>query len=146
MASRGINQFGTGSSTIRTHQEKRFPGRVVGTHLKNPDLTGMSLRIIDATGAEHVVAVDPAQHEAVKAQGREILERGFAVADRLLEGRDYLVGTFGIADCALFYVEFWADRTGIALPDNCQAHYRRLLQRPAVRQVLQEEGYAAALR
>ncbi|MFO1091495.1 MAG: thiamine pyrophosphate-binding protein [Hyphomicrobiales bacterium] len=25
--------------TIRTHQEKRFPGRVVGTHLKNPDLT-----------------------------------------------------------------------------------------------------------
>ncbi|MDV7212011.1 glutathione S-transferase family protein [Azotobacter beijerinckii] len=91
-------------------------------------------------------AADPAQHEAVQAPGREILERGFAVADRLLEGHDYLVGNFGIADCALFYVEFWADRTGIALPANCQAHYRRMLQRPAVRQVLQEEGYAAALR
>lgn len=91
-------------------------------------------------------AADPAQHEAVKAQGREILERGFAVADQLLEGRDYLAGSFGIADCALFYVEFWADRTGIALPANCQAHYRRMLKRPAVRQVLQEEGYAAALR
>lgn len=91
-------------------------------------------------------AADPAQHEAVKAQGREILERGFAVADRLLEGRDYLVGSFGIADCALFYVEFWADRTGLALPANCQAHYRRMLKRPAVRQVLMEEGYAAALR
>lgn len=91
-------------------------------------------------------ATDAAQHEAVKAQGREILERGFAVADRLLEGRDYLAGRFGIADCTLFYVEFWADRTGIALPANCQAHYRRMLQRPAVRQVLQEEGYAAALR
>ncbi|WP_039801244.1 glutathione S-transferase family protein [Azotobacter chroococcum] len=91
-------------------------------------------------------AADPAQHEAVKAQGREILERGFAVADRLLEEHDYLAGSFGIADCALFYVEFWADRTGIALPANCQAHYRRMLKRPAVRQVLQEEGYAAALR
>lgn len=91
-------------------------------------------------------ATDAAQHEAVQAQGREILERGFAVADRLLEGREYLAGSFGIADCALFYVEFWADRTGIALPANCQAHYRRMLQRPAVRQVLMEEGYAAALR
>lgn len=91
-------------------------------------------------------ATDAAQHEAVQARGREILERGFAVADRLLEGREYLAGSFGIADCALFYVEFWADRTGIALPANCQAHYRRMLQRPAVRQVLQEEGYAAALR
>lgn len=91
-------------------------------------------------------AADPAQHEAIKAQGREILERGFAVADRLLDGRDYLVGSFGIADCALFYVEFWADRTGLALPANCQAHYRRMLKRPAVRQVLMEEGYAAALR
>jgi len=89
---------------------------------------------------------DPAQHEAVQAQGREILERGFAVADTLLEGREHVAGRFGIADCALFYVEFWAERTGIALPDNCRAHYRRMLERPAVRQVLMEEGYASALR
>ena len=51
-----------------------------------------------------------------------------------------------IDDAALFYVEFWAERIGIPLPDNCAAHYRRLLTRPAVRQVLAEEGDASALR
>lgn len=82
---------------------------------------------------------------AVQARGREILEAGFALVDRQLAGRAYVAEQFSIADAALFYVEFWADRTGLPLPDNCRAHYRRLLQRPAVRQVLAEEGYASAL-
>ncbi|MNZ35295.1 hypothetical protein D3C78_526900 [compost metagenome] len=47
---------------------------------------------------------------------------------------------------ALFYVEFRDDRAGLPLPEHCRAHYRRLLQRPAVRQVLAEEGYGALLR
>jgi len=34
-----------------------------------------------------------------------------------------------------------ADKTGIALPPNCAAHYQRMKARPAVRQVLAEEGY-----
>jgi len=73
--------------------------------------------------------------------------QGFELMAVRLAGRDYLVGErFSIADAALFYVEFWADRTGLPLPDACRAHYRRLLQRPAVRQVLMEEGYASALR
>ena len=46
----------------------------------------------------------------------------------------------------LDYVEFLAKRIDISLPDNCATHYRRLLSRPAVRQVLAEEGYASALR
>lgn len=87
-----------------------------------------------------------AEHETVKAQGRQIVEQGFAIVDRQLAGRDYVVDHFTIADAALFYVEFWAERIGIPLPENCRAHYRRLLTRPAVRQVLAEEGYASALR
>jgi glutathione S-transferase len=86
-------------------------------------------------------------HEAVQAQGREIVAQGFEWMAARLAGRDYVAGErFSIADAALFYVEFWADRTALPLPDACRAHYRRLLQRPAVRQVLMEEGYAAALR
>ncbi|PKO89766.1 MAG: glutathione S-transferase [Betaproteobacteria bacterium HGW-Betaproteobacteria-12] len=85
-------------------------------------------------------------HESVKAQGRQIVDQGFAIVDRQLAGRDFVVDHFTIADAALFYVEFWAERIGIPLPDNCAAHYRRLLTRPAVRQVLAEEGYASALR
>ncbi len=91
-------------------------------------------------------AADPAEHAAIQAHGRELVAQGFAAVEPLLAGRDYVTGRFGIADCALFYVEFWADRIGLPLPDHCRAHYRRLLQRPAVRQVLAEEGYGAMLR
>jgi glutathione S-transferase len=44
----------------------------------------------------------------------------------------------------LFYVEFWADKTGMTLPANLTAHYRRMLARPAVHRVLREEGYDTA--
>ena len=84
-------------------------------------------------------------HESVKAQGRQIVENGMALMARELEGRSYLADHFTIADAALFYNEFWADRIGIPLPPNCAAHYRRMLTRPAVRQVLAEEGYSSVL-
>lgn len=87
-----------------------------------------------------------ADHESVKAQGRQIIDQGFAIINRQLAGRQYAVDHFSIADAALFYVEFWADRIGVPLPENCQAHYRLMLTRPAVRQVLAEEGYASVLR
>lgn len=87
----------------------------------------------------------PEDQAAVKVQGEEIVKRGFDVANQLLAEKDYCVGQFSIADAALFYVEFWADRIGIALPQHCMAHYQRMLQRPAVRQVLAEEGYGAML-
>lgn len=82
-----------------------------------------------------------ADHEAVKAQGREIVEEGFAIMNDALAGRDYVAGDFSIADAALFYVEFWADKIGIALPEHCHAHYQRMRARPAVQRVLREEGY-----
>ncbi len=91
-------------------------------------------------------APSSSDHESVKAQGRQIIDKAFAIVDRELVGRQYVIGQFTIADAALFYVEFWADRIGIPLPANCQAHYRRMLTRPAVRQVLAEEGYASVLR
>ena len=82
-----------------------------------------------------------ADHEAVKARGREIVEQGFAIMNDALAGRDYVAGDFSIADAALFYVEFWADKIGIALPEHCRAHYQRMRARPAVQRVLREEGY-----
>ena len=91
-------------------------------------------------------APSSSDHESVKAQGRQIIDKAFTIVDRELVGRQYVVSHFTIADAALFYVEFWADRIGIPLPANCQAHYRRMLTRPAVRQVLAEEGYASVLR
>jgi glutathione S-transferase len=60
--------------------------------------------------------------------------------DTLL-GKAYVAGEFSVADPILFYVEFWADKTNIPLPENLAAHYRRMLHRPAVQRVLREEGY-----
>jgi glutathione S-transferase len=79
--------------------------------------------------------------EAVKAQGREIVAEAFEKVSRELDGKSYAAGAFSIADAGLFYVEFWADKIGLALPAGCRAHYELMKTRPAVRQVLAEEGY-----
>ncbi len=87
----------------------------------------------------------PEEHEQIRNQGRNIVQGCLSTIDaRIRYGR--IVGEqFSIADAALFYVEFWAAKTGIPLPEACHAHYQRMLQRPSVRQVLMEEGYHSTL-
>jgi glutathione S-transferase len=78
----------------------------------------------------------------VAAHGREIVAQGFDAIDRRLPSAGYATGPqLSIADAALFYNEFWADRIGIALPPRVAAHYRLMRALPVVRQVLAEEGY-----
>jgi glutathione S-transferase len=84
---------------------------------------------------------NPAGFVAVKAQGLSIVEQAFAIVNAALPEQGYAAGTFSIADAALFYVEFWADKSGITLPENCLKHYRLMCSRPVVRRVLMEEGY-----
>jgi glutathione S-transferase len=83
-----------------------------------------------------------ADEEAVKTKGRDIAEKGFALVDKALAGKDYAVGQFSIADVAIFYVEFWSKRVGMTLPANCAAHFERMLARPSVQRVMQQEGLA----
>jgi glutathione S-transferase len=80
-------------------------------------------------------------HEAIKTQGMEIVKRSFRIVNDSLSPQGYAIGAFSIADAALFYVEFWADKIGIELPEHCLNHYHLMFTRPAVRQVLLEEGY-----
>ena len=80
-------------------------------------------------------------YEIVRSRGREIVEKGFDVIDSILEGKEYIAGVFTISDAALFYVEFWADKINLTMPQNCRLHYQRMLKRPAVYRVLTEEGY-----
>jgi glutathione S-transferase len=80
-------------------------------------------------------------HDAVRRLGRDIVAKGFDVINDALGTKPYLAGSFSVADPILFYVEFWADKTAIPLPENLAAHYRRMLARPAVQRVLREEGY-----
>jgi len=81
------------------------------------------------------------EQERIKAEGKTVVENGLALVDSWLDGRDYCFDHFTVADAAVFYNEFWAAHLGWQLPDNCRAHYERMLKRPAVQQVLIEEGY-----
>jgi glutathione S-transferase len=73
---------------------------------------------------------------AVKLQGRQIIETGFAILDPPLGRHPYAAGeVLTIADFALFYVERWAAPQGVELPINVAAHFERMLARPAVHKV-----------
>jgi glutathione S-transferase len=78
----------------------------------------------------------------IASHGREIVRQAFGILEKRMPAEGYAVGQqFSIADAALFYNEFWADKTGIPLPKRVAAHYQRVRARPVVRQVLAEEGY-----
>jgi len=81
--------------------------------------------------------------ERVKAQGETIIRKGLAIINKQLVGRKYIASDFCIADAALFYCEFWASRIDIKLTEHCQAHYQRMLARPAVKLVMMKEGYSS---
>lgn len=88
-------------------------------------------------------APSEADAEAVKARGKELYEKGFAVMDKALAGKDYLCGDYSFADSALFYVSmWWVKRMEGTLPTNVDAHYKRMLARPAVARVMVAEGLA----
>ena len=86
-------------------------------------------------------APSESDHEAVKARGRELMEKGFALMDRQLAGKEWVAGRYSYADSALFYVEFWgAKRVGMPLPAHCASHLDRMLARPAVQRTMKAEG------
>lgn len=79
--------------------------------------------------------------EAVQARGYEIVGEALALLADQLAPEGYACGSFGIADPALFYLCFWADKLGLALPPRLAAHYTLMRERPVVQRVLREEGY-----
>ena len=81
--------------------------------------------------------------EAVKKQGRGMVEAGFAILDAQLGRHEYAVGdSLTIADAALFYVERWAPQFEVSMPVNVERHFKRLRARPAAQKVLELWGEA----
>ncbi len=84
-----------------------------------------------------------ADYDEVKAQGKAMVEKGYGILAHALGSHEYIGGTYSVADSALFYVSFWgAKRMNIALPGPLQAHFDRMMARPAVQAVLAQEGFA----
>ena len=76
------------------------------------------------------------------AHGLGQIEIGFARLAEVLDGKDWLTGRFGPADCALFYLTCWAVQGSLAMPAALAAHHNRMLERPAAQRALKGEGLA----
>jgi len=85
--------------------------------------------------------VDGCDLQFIKDKGLEIVKNGFDVLNQQLINKEFDSENFSIADAALFYIEFWADKLDIPLPTHCQSHYERMLKRAVIKRVLMEEGY-----
>ena len=70
--------------------------------------------------------------DAVKADGKAIVQEGFAILSHQLGDRPFAGGdTFSIADATIFYVTRWAGLVKIELPANIAALGDRVKARPA---------------
>ncbi len=129
----------------RNYPRRRLLPQGLEEELRVLEMMNYAVNTLHGQGFARIFTSDKFSQDeaAAQAQGREIVERGFAWVNNRLAQSGYVVDHFSIADAALFYVEFWADRTQLPLPERCQAHYRLMLERPAVRQVLMEEGYTS---
>ena len=70
--------------------------------------------------------------------GRSEAVKGLSHLSEVLGDKDYLLGDFGIADTAAFYVLQWAEEAEIPLKQNMDLLLKRLRHRPAFQQALQK--------
>ncbi|MDG6080281.1 glutathione transferase GstA [Erythrobacter litoralis] len=81
-----------------------------------------------------------AEGEAKEKAKAKVADK-FSMAETLMDGREWLVGDNPtVADNYLFVTTLWADKFGIDLPQSLQDFRARNLERPAVKQAMDEEG------
>jgi len=133
------------------HPKKQLLPTEIADECHALELMSYAVNTIHGQGFTRIFTTDkyssnPAEYDAIKQQGQDIVMQAFTLLEPIVAGRTYLFDQFSIADASLFYVLFWADRIEMPLPDNCKAFYQGLLNRRAVKQVLSEEGYGAMFR
>src|SRR3546814_17030234 len=79
--------------------------------------------------------------DRIKALATQEILAGLTLADKHLDGRDWWVGQWSIADAYLYYIECAANRINAAIKDfpNLARHIARMEERPSVQRVLQWE-------
>lgn len=78
--------------------------------------------------------------EAVKSEGRKVVEAGLRIMETALGDKPYALGQqFSILDAGYFLIEWWAGRREIPLPPAMAAHYERTIARPAVQRMIADE-------
>jgi glutathione S-transferase len=84
---------------------------------------------------------DPTADDAAKDNARQVIGQRLAILDRQLGQRSYLVGdALTIADCYLFVMLLWCQRSDIPLTGALPAFFERIGQLPAVVEAMTKEG------
>jgi glutathione S-transferase len=85
--------------------------------------------------------LDASAPEGAKAYARDKAPLRFAYLEHHLEGRDYLLDRFTVADAYLVTVLNWGRASGIDLTKwpSLLAYFKRMLDRPSVAKALGEE-------
>jgi glutathione S-transferase len=132
----------------RTNPEKRLlPADILG-EAKALELLDYLIATVHMRGftrifRPEVFSPTPEDKEKVQAAGRKVIETGFALLEPVLGDKPYILGEISIVEGALFFLEYWAvNRAKFPLPANFQAHFERLMARPAVQTALAAEGLA----
>jgi glutathione S-transferase len=87
---------------------------------------------------------NPATSDQAKSNARTAIANRLGYLASTLEGRDYLMGNYTVADAYLFVVLSWSGHVNVSLSDwpVLQAYLGRIAARPAVQQALRAEGLA----
>ena len=97
--------------------------------------------------ATYIPLLDPHSPQGAKEFARKKLALRFQHLSAQLEGRDYLLDRFSVADCYLVTVLTWSPYAGIALTEwpIVDGYLKRLKERPTVARAFAEEWpmYAA---
>lgn len=84
-------------------------------------------------------------HPQVIEQAQQNAEKFFNLVERNWTGDTWVLPEgYSVADAALFFVEYWqAKRVGKPLPPKLDRHLKAMLERPAVKRALEQEGMPA---
>ncbi|HZR36725.1 MAG TPA: glutathione binding-like protein [Nevskia sp.] len=91
--------------------------------------------------AVYVPLLDAKAPDAVKAYARDKIPLRMGVLQQHLDGREFLLDRFSVADAYLATVLNWSAAVGLKLAPwpAVDAYYQRLLQRPALGRAVREE-------
>jgi len=94
-------------------------------------------------GVKALASTEQFQEELVEKSAAKLMQL-FAVANRQLEGRQWLAGTRSVADPYLYTLLRWAKAKNIDLGNmrNLQAFYERMEADPGVQAALKAQGLA----
>jgi glutathione S-transferase len=133
----------------RTNPEADLLPKDVDGEIRVQELLDYMVASIHMRGFALIIAApkfvsDPVAQDELRAMGRKVVTEGLQTLSAALGDKDFLMGSFSIADAALFYLTHWAAAFGIDTPDNLSRFYARMKDRPAVQRVFAREQATAA--